>query len=81
MGIFNPIFQYVPTSIPISFGNGIGFVFGNITLLNSFLPITELFALAGIAITVKTAMLGYKVIMWMFSITNTVRQTFLTFRL
>jgi len=60
--------------------SGIGYIFGNIYLLNDFLPVTEFFALFVFAVSIKLVFFTWKVVLFMLDIFNTVRRTFLTFR-
>lgn len=81
--IMSPIFAVIPasTAYGISVGNGFGFVFGNIKLLNTFLPVTEMFVMAGISLTIKGAMLAWKISLFVYDVATYVRKTFITLRI
>lgn len=79
--ILSPFLSFVANTSGIDITSGVGYVFGNIYLLNAFLPVTELFALSYIAISVKTALFGFKVFMWLTSLMNTLRKSFISIRL
>ena len=81
LSIIAPIFSAFPSSYSVSIGNGTAYMFGNIKLMDTFLPITEFFYLAGLALTLKTAIFGYKVVLYMMSLTNFVRKTFISVRM
>lgn len=73
-GIANSeVLSSVPTNI--------GYVFGNIMLLNDFLPITDLFAIALFAISFKAALFGYEVVLATSYFIGHVRRTYLTLRI
>lgn len=59
----------------------IGYVFGNIALFNSFLPVTETFVLASIALTFKAAIVGFQVFMFLTNFALTIRRTYVSIRL
>jgi len=79
--ILSPFLSFVANTSGVDISGGVGYVFGNIYLLNDFLPVTELFALSYIAISIKTAIFGYKVFMWLTSLMNTIRKSFISIRI
>jgi len=78
IGFLNSIFGAFP-SLPLG-PDGVGYVFGNIYLLNSFLPVSDLFILASFALTWKTILFTFEVTMFTLSLMNTVRRTFTQIR-
>lgn len=80
------VFSSVVTAIvpnfelPETLGSYVGYVFGNLYLFNSFLPITETLAFAGIALTFKAALFAYEVFMFFTYLFGHVRRTFVSFR-
>lgn len=77
LALIATIFALVPTTFVVSLGNGFGYVFGNLMLFNSFLPITELLYLSGIALTFKSSFLLFKSVFWLLHVTNVLRRTFM----
>lgn len=75
-----PIFLLFP-EITTTAGSGVGYIFGTMYQLNSFLPITELFALGTIALSFKIAVFAYQVVFYLLEIANTVRRTFVSLRI
>jgi len=76
---FNLIFQFLP-DVVFDISSGVGYVFGNMWLLNDLLPISDLFVIATMAITFKTVLFGFKAVMFLMGFFNVVRRTFLSFR-
>jgi len=64
------------TVLPGDWGQSIGAVFGNIWLLNSFLPVDHLFTALGIALTWKVALFTYDGFLYIFTIVNLIKRTF-----
>lgn len=62
LGILSPLFSAIDVIIPYDISTTIGIVFGNTLLFDSFLPVTEAYVLAGVALTLKLAVFSYKVI-------------------
>jgi len=60
--------------------SGMNLVFNNIYLLNDFLPITDLFLMMHVAVTLKVILWTWKVIMFGMDLFNTVRRTFTQLR-
>jgi len=79
LGVLENTVGLIP-SLP-SIPAGAGYIFGNIYLLNDFLPITDLYAILIFAITFKAAILAFKVFLLVIELLNTVRKTFLSLRL
>jgi len=67
--------QIIMPDLPTNLGN----IFGNVYLFDTFLPVTELFYFAILAITFKTAILGYKVFLLTTHFFGYVKRTFLTY--
>jgi len=70
-------FNFLSINIPAGFG----YLFGNVFLLNDFLPVTEMFVFFGIAVSFKIAIFGYKAFQFFMYWISYVKRTFLTFRL
>jgi len=76
LGIVGNIF--VAFNLPVqNIGAYTGYVFGNIMLLNAFLPITEFLILGGTALSLKTALTVFKGFIAIMHLTNFVARTFL----
>jgi len=69
---------FVAFQLPtVSIASYTGYVFGNIMLLNAFLPVTEFLVLGGFALTLKAAIVVFKGFIMLMSFSNFVRKTFL----
>lgn len=62
--------------LPGDWGQSIGAVFGNIWLLNSFLPVDHLFTALGLALSWKIALFLYDGFLYVFTLVNLVKRTF-----
>jgi len=71
--IFSTIFSLLDTLIPYDVSSTFGIVFGNIFLLDSFLPVTEAFYMASLALSFKLAIFGYKAVWAVVYFTRYVR--------
>jgi len=69
-------FNFLAITVP----TGFGYLFGNVFLLNDFLPVTEMFVLFALAVSFKTALVGYKAFLFFTFWIRYVKQTFITFR-
>jgi len=73
------IFVFIP-NLAYDISTKVGYVFGNMWLLNDMLPIADLFIIAAIAITLKTVLFSFKVVLFIMSFFNVVKRTFISFR-
>lgn len=70
LGILSPFFQAIDFVIPYDISGTLGLVLGNVMQFNDFLPVTEVYAMAVIALTFKLAVFSYKVIWVVFDFTK-----------
>jgi len=57
-------------------GSGIGYVFGNLWLLNDFLPVDTLFTLLSLSLIWKVSLFAYDGTLYVFGLVNLVKRTF-----
>lgn len=57
--------------------DNLGLVFGNIFLLDSFLPVTEMFFIFAFAITYQLSLFGFKIFMLTMELSQQVAKTFI----
>lgn len=77
--LLGPVFALFP-DVAFGLASSIGYIFGNIMLLNGFLPVTDLFVIGGLAIAYKSAFIGYDIFLFVMEFTNAVKRTFISYR-
>lgn len=79
MSVISDIMSLAPITMfdTLGLSEDLGYLFGNIWLLNSFLPIAEFINLAGLALSFKLSMFIWKVAQFTMSSLLTIKSTFL----
>ena len=73
--LVSSIFSAFSFSVP-DLAGGIGYIFGNIWLLNFLLPIDTLFTILSLALIWKTSLFAYDGTLYAFEIVNLLKRTF-----
>ena len=78
--VFQNIFDITLNVTGINIASGLSYIFGNLMLFNTVLPITELLYLAGIAITFKGFILGVDIFFFIWGLTGRIKSFFISWR-
>jgi len=74
--VVNPLLGTTSFVTATQVGNGASYIFGNLQILNEWLPVTEMLYLASVALVFKAGIFSYKVFLWFMSISRVIRRTF-----